>query len=190
MTSGWCLTPPRAVSTILFGYRASPSPPSILILARWSLAPGWEASIFLNFPLHSSLQELCGVDLTHYVEKLSPKVLKVTPAGAMRQIHCSLDEVCHGVAILSVPGCAGRVGGRRYGRRESGEPTQRVSLRPSRHKASGFGKIRYDPRLALVCTRSEGTAAWLQIFSRMLTTSAPVPRMSWTVSRHVGDVIQ
>ena len=62
MTSGWCLTPPRAVSTILFGYRASPSPPSILILARWSLAPGWEASIFLNFPLHSSLQELCPAD--------------------------------------------------------------------------------------------------------------------------------
>ena len=42
--------------------------------------------MFLNFPLHSSLQELCGVDLTHYVEKLSPKVLKVTPAWAMRQI--------------------------------------------------------------------------------------------------------
>ena len=42
--------------------------------------------MFLNFPLHSSLQKLCGVDLTHYVEKLSPKVLKVTPAWAMRQI--------------------------------------------------------------------------------------------------------
>jgi hypothetical protein len=36
--------------------------------------------VFLNFPLHSSLQELCGVDLTHYVEKLSPKVLKMTAA--------------------------------------------------------------------------------------------------------------
>ena len=44
--------------------------------------------MFLNFPfLHSFLQKLCGVDLMHYVEKLSPEVLKVTrPAWAMRQI--------------------------------------------------------------------------------------------------------
>ena len=52
------------------------------------------------------------------------------------------------------------------------------------------GSERYDPRLALVCTRSEGTAAWLLAFSRMLTTSARVPRTSWIVSRRVGDVVQ
>lgn len=41
--------------------------------------------MFLNFPLHESLQKLCGVDLTHYGELVFPHLVASVPDWSLRK---------------------------------------------------------------------------------------------------------
>ena len=178
--------PPRVVSTIPFG-RASLFLPSIPIFARWSLAPGYgrlgHQGNVSEFPVLAFISpEIVRSGFDALRGKAIARGFEGDSSG-LGHATDSLDKVCHGVAILSVSGCTGRIGGRRKG------PIKRVPLGPS-PKPSRFGQP-VTIRGSLRCTRSEVTAAWLQTFSRMLTTSTPVPRTrSWIVSRLVGDVVQ